>query len=295
MRRHTSVHLVGTVILVLAVCSVVTAAPSAGVEPSASVEPSTSAEPSANVETTPLLPGSWEGTIKNSSDPNLAGRRLSLELSVDCVDASGQVVCGTFAVRKQNGVGCVYDAMPDHPGQPPVGTYVFRLEDPSTWGCAREGGWSGMWLKIEPADDGRLAAGRCSEASGPCDVSFALYPVRAIYRPPEMKAKVDDTTVVPGQRVTLRASGYMPGSTISMWFIGNWNDFSTWTTGQAAGLANASGSLKARVRIPQSAALGRSWIGLSGLNFDSLGCEELCLAIPVTVVASPRVTSPPMR
>ena len=276
MHRRVLIPVVATVLLAFTLSPVLAA------EPSSSVEPSSSAEPVR------LIPGSWESVLGASSDPSLTGRRFSLTIESDCYDG-GWVDCGSFAVRQPNGVGCVY-VVSGGSDPAPAGPIVLELYDPSSWGCVREGGWDETRLDVRPAADGSLAVGRY-DAGSCCDATFTLYPVHAVYRPPEMAAIVDDTTVVPDQRVTVRVIGFMPGSTVWFCFVPP-DDWECTPDGWSA-TVDASGSSAADVRIPLTPRTGRAGILVNGSGYNSTECGDAgCLMVPLIVGDGARMTLP---
>ena len=237
---------------------------------------------------TAFWPGSWEAIVEGTADPDLSGRRLSLTIPNDC----GAAQCGEFSVREPNGVGCVYGVEYQQDESSPADTFVVRLSDNSTWGCRQEGAWDGQSLHIRPVSDGSLTVGRGEGSDACCDVTFTLERVDAVYSPPAIGGRIDDTRVVPGQRVTVHTTGFAPGSAIRISLIDDAHEFPVWLTALGGATPDASGLAATVVRIPRTAVAGRAAIAIDGIGFNSTECEEYCLAVRLVVLGRTSPTLP---
>jgi hypothetical protein len=92
---------------------------------------------------------------------------------------------------------------------------------------------------------------------------------------------IDDDTVALGQSVTITASGFQPGGSVTVILDGD--AFDALSTGRVLGGAEANrlGPVRIVVRIPRDLSKGAHYLTANGYSFD--GTNDLFMAVDITV------------
>jgi hypothetical protein len=92
---------------------------------------------------------------------------------------------------------------------------------------------------------------------------------------------IDDDTVVPGQQVTIRASGFAPEDTVAVILDGDVRDAACQCRALAEARANAVGFVEMVARIPPDVPAGAHFLTVNGDSFDFM--HDVGLTVHITV------------
>lgn len=92
---------------------------------------------------------------------------------------------------------------------------------------------------------------------------------------------IDDDTVVPGQQVTIKASGFAAEDTVALYLDGDARDALCRCLSLAEAHANVMGFVEIVVRIPRDVPAGAHFLTLNGDSFDSMHDVGLTVQIMV--------------
>jgi hypothetical protein len=190
--------------------------------------------------------------------------------------------CGEIALRDDAGVGCPYLLQPiGTVGFPRVdlvpeaNEHVYDAVNAGSMDCEEASWLVDAVLFVGPGPDGSVTVSRVVGLTrGP---TFTLAAATSPGSSQEARAAADDTSVVPGQRLTVRISGFGAGTDGSM---GLSDDVQALVTAFGFVL-DETGSATVSLTVPVGATVGPATIWVTGSSPDSRDIE---LEIPIAIV-----------
>jgi hypothetical protein len=96
--------------------------------------------------------------------------------------------------------------------------------------------------------------------------------------------RIDDATVVPGQRVTIAATGFAPEEIVTLYLDSDPRDALSRTREIASARTSSDGSVLMTAHIPRDISLGEHFLLLNGWSFDH--SHDLGLFVEIEVISA---------